>query len=645
MDAEVVVSLLSQKLQNLLHDEEIAMTPKVRDQVQRTTHQLNLIRQLLKEADQKSRALTVEMNSRKWTTRLLGALYSLDDAIDNFLVRKALQSRKPFTSFCNGVVFKKEMKLFISRTGDLIKNKQPLDIQDVTDNNIPGPSQHQRWARISDFCFDGESHVVGLEEQVKNLVALVVQGAEQGNQPAVVSMVGEGGSGKTAIARIVYNRVDIKRHFTSRAWVHVTKEFKVRDVLVDMITQLDEKIAKEPLLEDELKWRLPKLLGQGRYLIVVDDVDAPEFWEAIKEVFPPSSHGGVVIVTTRKAGLAVPAGSTLQKLQNLLHDEEIAMTPKVKDQVQRTTHQLNLIRQLLKEADQKSRALTVEINSRKWTTRLLRALYSLDDAIDNFLVRKALQSRKPFTSFCNGVVFKKEMKLFISRTGDLIKNKQPLDIQDVTDNNIPGPSQHQRWARISDFCFDGESHVVGLEEQVKNLVALVVQGAEQGNQPAVVSMVGEGGSGKTAIARIVYNRVDIKRHFTSRAWVHVTKEFKVRDVLVDMITQLDEKIAKEPLLEDELKWRLPKLLGQGRYLIVVDDVDAPEFWEAIKEVFPPSSHGGVVIVTTRKAGLAVPAGSTLQAKLARDILPPKEHLCPQGPYLEISTEVPEGPLK
>ncbi|WRX27538.1 NB-ARC - like 10, partial [Theobroma cacao] len=290
MDAEVVVSLLSQKLQNLLHDEAIALTPKVKDQVQRTTHQLNLIRQLLKEADQKNRALTVEINS----------------------VRKALQSRKPFTSFCNRVVFNKEMKQFISKTGDLIKDKQPLDIQDVTDNNIPGPSQHQRWARISDFCFDGESHVVGLEEQVKNLVALVVQGAEQGNQPAVVSMVGEGGSGKTAIARIVYNRVDIKRHFTSRAWVHVTKEFKVRDLLVDMITQLDEKIAKEPLLEDELKWRLPKLLGQGRYLIVVDDVDAPEFWEAIKEVFPPFSHSGVVIVTTRKAGLAVPAGSTLQ---------------------------------------------------------------------------------------------------------------------------------------------------------------------------------------------------------------------------------------------------------------------------------------------------------------------------------------------
>ncbi|XP_017979233.1 PREDICTED: probable disease resistance protein At1g58390 isoform X1 [Theobroma cacao] len=320
MDAEVVVSLLSQKLQNLLHDEAIALTPKVKDQVQRTTHQLNLIRQLLKEADQKNRALTVEINSGKCTTRLLRALYSMDDAIDNFLVRKALQSRKPFTSFCNRVVFNKEMKQFISKTGDLIKDKQPLDIQDVTDNNIPGPSQHQRWARISDFCFDGESHVVGLEEQVKNLVALVVQGAEQGNQPAIVSMVGEGGSGKTAIARIVYNRVDIKRHFTSRAWVHVTKEFKVRDLLVDMITQLDEKIAKEPLLEDELKWRLPKLLGQGRYLIVVDDVDAPEFWEAIKEVFPPFSHGGVVIVTTRKAGLAVPAGSTLQVRP--LNDEE-----------------------------------------------------------------------------------------------------------------------------------------------------------------------------------------------------------------------------------------------------------------------------------------------------------------------------------
>ncbi|XWS20036.1 hypothetical protein CRYUN_Cryun31cG0066900 [Craigia yunnanensis] len=329
MDAEVVVYLLSQKLQNLLHDEAIAMTPKVKDQVQRTTHQLNLFRQLMKEGE-KNQALVVEMNSSRWTTRLLRALYSMDDAIDTFLVRKALESQKQnglmmmcqqtFTYFFNQVVFKKQMKAFISKTGDLLKDKKQLDIQDVSDSNIPGPSQYQRWGRISGFCFDDQSHVVGLEEQVKNLVALVLQGAEQGNQPVVVSMVGEGGSGKTAIARIVYNRPDIKRYFSSCAWVHVTKDFKVRDVLVDMISQLDEKIAKEPLLVDEVKWRLPKLLGQGRYLIVVDDVATPEFWEAIKEVFPPSSHGGVVIATTRMADVAVLAGSTLQVRP--LNDEE-----------------------------------------------------------------------------------------------------------------------------------------------------------------------------------------------------------------------------------------------------------------------------------------------------------------------------------
>ncbi|XVE51820.1 hypothetical protein DITRI_Ditri02bG0071700 [Diplodiscus trichospermus] len=132
-------------------------------------------------------------------------------------------------------------------------------------------------------------------------------------------------------------------------------------------------------------------------------------------------------------------------------------------------------------------------------------------------------------------------------------------------------------------------------------------------------MVGEGGSGKIAIARKVYNRVDIKRHFSRCAWVHVTKDFKVRDVLVDMISQLDEKIAKEPLLEDEVRWRIPKLLGQGRYLIVVDDVVTPEFWEAIKEVFPSSSPGGVVIVTTQKANMAVPSGSTLLVRPLNDV--------------------------
>ncbi|XP_022715317.1 probable disease resistance protein At1g58390 [Durio zibethinus] len=352
MDAEVVVYLLSRKLQNLLQDEAIAMTPKVKGQVQRTTHQLKWVRRLLKQAE-KNQALSVEMNSIQWTTRLLSALYSMDDAIDTFLFWKALQSqrhnglmmmcRQPFTSFHNQFVFNKEIKDFIFKTGDLLKDRQQLDIQDVADDKIPRPSQHQRWARISGFCFDDESHLVGLEEQAKNLVALVVQRAEQGKQPAVVSLVGEGGSGKTAIARIVYNRLDIKRHFSICAWVHVTKDFKVRDVLVDMISQLDERIAKEPLLEDEVKWRLPKLLERGRYLIVVDDADTPEFWEAIKEVFPPSSLGGVVIVTTRKADAAVPDGSTLQ-VRPLNDEESWALFLKMLEVTEDRLHNSQLIK-------------------------------------------------------------------------------------------------------------------------------------------------------------------------------------------------------------------------------------------------------------------------------------------------------------
>ncbi|XP_022715315.1 probable disease resistance protein RF9 [Durio zibethinus] len=401
MDAEVVVYLLTQKLQYLLQDEAIAMTPKVKGQVQRTTHQLNLVRQLPKQAE-KNRALAIEMNSSQWTTRLLRALYSMDDAIDTFLFWKALQSqrhnglmmmcRQPFTSFHNQFVFNKEIKDFIFKTGDLLKDRQQLDIQDIADDNIPRPSQHQRWGRISGFCLDDESQVVGLEEQVKNLVDLVVQGAEKGNQPAVVSLVGERGSGKTAIARIVYNRLDIKRHFSSFAWVHVTKDFKMRDVLVAMISQLDEKIAKEPLLEDEVKWRLPKLLERGRYLIVVDDVDTPEFWEAIKEVFPPSSSslGGVVIVTTRKADVAVPDGSTLQ-VRPLNDEESWALFLKMLEVTEHRLHNSQLIKfkeQILKFCRGLPLAIVLmggllsakELTDSEWS-RLIEHVTAIDDIL------------------------------------------------------------------------------------------------------------------------------------------------------------------------------------------------------------------------------------------------------------------------
>lgn len=55
------------------------------------------------------------------------------------------------------------------------------------------------------------------------------------------------------------------------------------------------------------------------------------------------------------------------------------MNSKLEGQVQRTSHQLNLSSQCLKEADKNHVLAAVEMNSSHWTTRVMRAVYSVDD--------------------------------------------------------------------------------------------------------------------------------------------------------------------------------------------------------------------------------------------------------------------------
>ncbi|PON44758.1 NB-ARC domain containing protein [Parasponia andersonii] len=68
----------------------------------------------------------------------------------------------------------------------------------------------------------------------------------------VVSVVGMGGLGKTTLAKLVYSSSDVKRHFDCCAWVFISQQFAVRDVLFEILVQIGfDDIAKKNL--EELK--------------------------------------------------------------------------------------------------------------------------------------------------------------------------------------------------------------------------------------------------------------------------------------------------------------------------------------------------------------------------------------------------------
>ncbi|XP_078173143.1 disease resistance protein Pik-2-like [Carex rostrata] len=120
-------------------------------------------------------------------------------------------------------------------------------------------------------------------------------------------IVGSAGSGKTALARMVYRRRNhnFARIITTAAWVTVSDKPDMKRVLEEILRQ----VTKSPLQGikeydvNRLSDKLRAELANDRYLIVLDSLWSVEHWQTIKDALPGTNQGRVV-VTTRKENVA-----------------------------------------------------------------------------------------------------------------------------------------------------------------------------------------------------------------------------------------------------------------------------------------------------------------------------------------------------
>nr|XP_023905756.1 probable disease resistance protein RF9 [Quercus suber] len=159
--------------------------------------------------------------------------------------------------------------------------------------------------------YDQERHsaVVGLEDAEKKLVARLLDDNEKSLR--VISLVSEEPLGKTALAREVYNRLDIRQHFEHRAWVHFPKDFAYKGVayqglLIIILRQIKipTSTAFEFMSEEELSAVIYETLMKVRFLIVLDDVCTVDVWFMLAYPFANVSNGSRIILTTRDSNVA-----------------------------------------------------------------------------------------------------------------------------------------------------------------------------------------------------------------------------------------------------------------------------------------------------------------------------------------------------
>ncbi|URE31839.1 NB-ARC domain [Musa troglodytarum] len=158
-------------------------------------------------------------------------------------------------------------------------------------------------------------------------------------QLRVISIVGNGGLGKTTLAKMVYQSSAVTGgYFQARAWIEMPRCFKIEPLLRNMIRQFSSRgrdildiLGVDPMkqgarMERVLEQHLDKMgetqlvrtmveyLKDKRYVIVLDDMwTVQSAWDHIKSALPSSTKGSRIIVTTRNEAVPNACGSSSQR--------------------------------------------------------------------------------------------------------------------------------------------------------------------------------------------------------------------------------------------------------------------------------------------------------------------------------------------
>ncbi|KAK6946337.1 NB-ARC [Dillenia turbinata] len=318
-----VVSDLVGRIIDLLTD-EVNSLYGVADQVRTLQDELQWIHAFLEDADT-IRQKEGDKRLQVLLSQFRDIAYDAEDAIDTFILKVASARNrggirgllKRFagifdeTKHRHGVGV--QIEAINSRISKIRERHRTYGVQNIAGTSTTNRRLRDRRRRSYAHA---EEDVVGLDEDIKRLVAELTN---KNGGAKVVSIIGMGGSGKTTLARKLYNHVEIEKHFDCHLWLSISQEWHVRDILINIITQTttlnkkvkkeeeEEKKKKKKISNEELVIKVHNFLKEKRYLVVLDDVWENEAWNELKHAFPSENVGSKLIITTRIQNVALHA--------------------------------------------------------------------------------------------------------------------------------------------------------------------------------------------------------------------------------------------------------------------------------------------------------------------------------------------------
>ncbi|XP_057810285.1 putative late blight resistance protein homolog R1A-10 [Salvia miltiorrhiza] len=288
------------------------------------------------------------------------------------------------------------------------------------------------------------------------------------------------------------------------------------------------------------------------------------------------------------------AYATLLSAMNIINNLHHHPTPPISlpiQQFESLTQKINFLLQFL-QAYNPHRDYSKEADPLE--CRIADAAYAAEHAIESHIFKKFTNNGENMSSLGLYEALEKVIKDMASIEEEAKQIQARVGAQHQLDTKST-PSDSSRSSSIPQ-----QSIMVGADDVKLQLMDKLTS---DGLHLQIIPIVGMGGSGKTTLARTVYEERLIKEHFDICGWATISQEYVIREIFAAVLRHLNVRVDDD-LSEHELGEKLYKHLYGRKYLIIMDDMWSIHPWDRVRKNFPDNKNGSRIVVTTRLSDLA-----------------------------------------
>ncbi|KAJ4807385.1 Disease resistance protein RGA2 [Rhynchospora pubera] len=227
------------------------------------------------------------------------------------------------------------------------------------------------------------------------------------------------------------------------------------------------------------------------------------------------------------------------------------------------------------------------------------------------------------------VEFKKKMKQ-VSESLVRAKDSAMILFNSMKINNSPNIQSPEQENELDTGSQIGEE-IIGRIKEREELIELLFK--ENNETPTIIQIEGQGGIGKTTLARLVYNDLKVltepggQGFFELNMWLSVSENFDGIKLTKEMLQYVSPEFSQSVTSFDLLQKELKEKLASKRILLVLDNVwfvkdvnkksSFEQKWLQFLAPLKKTKPGSKIIVTTREGVVA----TTLESFGSLQVIP------------------------